>query len=55
MGKKIYVSGPRKNAIYKGTKPSPATRRTCGAFILNKLLLKLFKHKFYQLYLFNKH
>lgn len=54
MGKKIYVSGPRKNAIFRGTKPSPATRRTCGAFILKNLLFKLLKHKFYDLYLFNK-
>jgi len=54
MGKKIYVSGPRKNAIFvRGPIPA-ATRRTTGAFILKNLMLKLLKHKFYDLYLFKK-
>lgn len=54
MGKKIYVSGPRKNAIYVRSKPSAATRYSVLAFKLKNILLNNLKHKFIDLYLFNK-
>ncbi len=54
MGKKIYVSGPRKNAIYRGPRPSKFISHAVGAFRLKNLMLKLLKHKFYDLYLFKK-
>lgn len=55
MGKKIYVSGPRKNAIYKGSKPSKFISHSVGAFKLKNLLNKKLFNIFIDLYLFNKH
>lgn len=54
MGKKIYVSGPRKNAIFVRTRAPKALRHATGAFLLKKFLNKKLKHKFIDLYLFNK-
>lgn len=55
MGKKIYVSGPRKNAIFRGTRPSKFISHSVGAFKLKNLLNKKLLHLFIDLYLFNKH
>ena len=48
---KYYTRGPKKNAIFRGSKPSKYSRISVATFRLNNLYKKIIKHYFYDLYL----
>lgn len=54
MGKrffKIYLYGPKKNAIFRGTAPRKDTKHAVGAVKLKNLLNKKLKNYFIDFYL----